>query len=177
VLLFGSAMAYPNASDENSGVASGSCDPVDTSSVGAKMLTCTATDMAGNTATASVAYNVIYGFAGFFDPVVNPLDFNIANAGQAIPLKWRLTDANGEPVLDLASVGVTSANLACDTGGYSDPVEEYAKGASGLQNLGDGYYQFNWASPRNYARTCKTLILDLGEGLGLEHTALFQFTR
>ena len=41
----------------------------------------------------------------------------------------------------------------------------------GLQNLGDGYYQFDWKTPKSYAKSCKTLRLDLAEGPGMERTA------
>jgi hypothetical protein len=53
-------------------------------------------------------------------------------------------------------------------------VAEQAAGNSGLQNLGDGYYQYNWKSPASYAKSCKTLQLDLGEGTGAR-TARFVF--
>lgn len=43
--------------------------------------------------------------------------------------------------------------------------------------MGDGYYQWYWKSPTTYANSCKTLKLDLGEGAGFEHTALFQFRK
>jgi hypothetical protein len=56
-------------------------------------------------------------------------------------------------------------------------IEEYSTGAAGLHNLGDGYYQFNWRTPTKYANTSKTMHLDIGEGEGNEHTALFQFKR
>ena len=46
---------------------------------------------------------------------------------------------------------------------------------SSLQNLGDGFYQYNWATPKSYANSCKTLQLDLSEGL--YRTAAFQFTK
>jgi hypothetical protein len=65
--------------------------------------------------------------------------------------------------------------LTCPAGTTTDTIEEYAAGNSGLQNLGDGYYQWNWKSPSNYANSCKTLKLNLGEGF--EHTALFQFKK
>ena len=35
-----------------------------------------------------------------------------------------------------------------------------------LQNLGNGYYQLNWKTPSGYARSCKLMRLDLGEGSG-----------
>ena len=100
---------------------------------------------------------------------------NFAKAGQTIPLKWRVIDENGDPVTDITSVEVSATTLQCDAGITSDQVEEYATGDSGLQNLGDGYYQYNWKTPRSYAKSCKTLKLNLGDGV--VHEALFHFRR
>jgi hypothetical protein len=177
VLLHGAATASPNAVDNNSGIASASCDPIDTSSVGLKSVTCTATDNAGNTASATAAYNVIYGFSSFGRPVDNPPAFNVANAGQAVPLVWQIVDAAGAPVTDLAGVNVTATTLACDLGTTPDLAVETSTGKSGLQNLGGGNYQFNWAVPKSYAKSCKTLKLDLAEGPGMERTALFRLVK
>lgn len=147
--------------------------------VGPVTATCSGgTDNAGNVAGAkSVTYTVLYAFVGFSRPVDNPEVLNVAKAGQAIPLKWRLTDGLGNPILNLATVKVTVSALSCAVGDSQDLLEEYASGSSGLQNLGDGYYQFNWKTPAGYAKSCKTMKLDLGEGPGQEHSALFQFTR
>lgn len=122
-------------------------------------------------------FHTTYSFSGFSQPVDNLPVVNTANSGQAIPLKFHLTDFNGNPVIDLANVTVTADSLTCDLGATVDQVEEYASGASGLINQGDGYYQFNWKAPKSYAKSCKTLKLDLGEGAGMERTALFQFTK
>jgi hypothetical protein len=121
----------------------------------------------------------VYQFVGFSPPVDNPPTMNVAKAGQAIPLKWRLLNASGEPVTNLASssVKVTVTSLACSAGTTLDLIEEYAAGGSGLQNLGNGYYQWNWKTPTIYAYSCKTMKLDLGEGAGHEHIALFQFRK
>ena len=175
VELNGSATASPNASDNLSGVFSSSCDPVNTSTIGSHSVACSAEDNAGNTASANASYNVAYKFLGFFAPVDNLPALNMAKAGQAIPLKWRLTDANGVPVLNLTAVNVTVASLSCSAGVTTDAIEEYATGSSDLQNLGDGYYQFNWKTPTSYASSCKTLKLDLGEGA--PRTANFQFKK
>jgi hypothetical protein len=150
-----------------------SCGELDTSSVGAKSVSCS--DNAGN--ASEVQYNVIYSFSGFFQPVDRSPALNTANSGQAIPLKWQITDVNGNPVTDLANVVVTAANLSCSLGSTADQIEEYTTGSSGLLNQGNGYYQFNWKTPKTYANSCKTMMLDLGEGPGMERTALFQFTR
>ena len=66
-------------------------------------------------------------------------------------------------------------SLSCSLGTTADLLEEVAAGGSGLQNLGDGYYQLNWKTPKTYADSCKTLKLDLGDGV--THDALFKFTR
>ena len=176
VILGGTATVTSGASDALSGIDTESCGPLDTSSVGAKTVSCAATDKAGNSNTKSVEYQVNYTFAAFSSPVDNLPVMNIAKAGQAIPLKWRLTDANGNPVTNLTSVSVTVSSLSCAAGTTADNVEEYAAGASGLLNLGNGYYQFNWKTPASYASSCKTMKLSLGEG-AVVHTALFQFKK
>jgi hypothetical protein len=165
------------AADGGSGPASQNLSKsADTSSVGGgKTVTLTASDAVGNEGSASCSYSVGYKFEGFFAPVDNNGVLNSSKAGQAIPLKWRLLDANNNPVTSLSSVTVTVASLGCALGTTVDALEEYAAGSSGLQNLGNGYYQFNWKSPSSYANSCKTLRLDLGEGS--PRTALFKFTK
>ena len=116
-----------------------------------------------------------WDFQGFSAPVDNPMVLNVLNAGQAVPLKWRLARADGTPVTDLASVSVHVTSITCSEGTTADQLEELGAGDSGLQNLGDGYYQFNWKTPKNYAKSCKTMHLDLGEGV--EREALFRFPK
>jgi azurin len=67
--------------------------------------------------------------------------------------------------------------LACPLGTRPAQIEEYTAGTSGLLVQGNGNYQFNWKTLKTYAKSCKTLKLDLGEGPGMERTALFQFTK
>lgn len=124
-----------------------------------------------------------YYFRGFGIPVDNGA-LNVAKAGRAIPLKWQVFDETVAPVVDLSPsvVKVSSVAIACDGADESsDAIEEYANGQSGLQNLGDGIYQLNWATLKSYAGTCRRLRLDLGErnpdGTVFYRTADFQFTR
>jgi len=146
----------------------------DTTSVGAKTVSLTGADRAGNGSTVSCSYVVAYVFNGFSSPVDGSGVLNVVKAGRAIPLKWRLTDASGAPVTSLTTATVTMQSLDCSLGTTTDLVEETFAGGSGLQNLGNGYYQLNWKTPSSYAGSCKTMRLDLGEGL--VHTALFKFT-
>jgi hypothetical protein len=124
--------------------------------------------------TSAVITGLVYEFVGFTSPVDNPPVLNKAKAGQTIPLKWRVLDASGNPVTNLTSVTVRVSSTACTTGLPLDAIEEYAAGASGLQNLGNGYYQYNWKTPKSYAG-CRTIHLDLGEDGGITHDAQFQF--
>ena len=123
---------------------------------------------------------VKYNFDGFYAPVDRPNTMNVSKAGQAIPLKWRLTDANGAPVSDVVAVTIRAKDQGCATGATTDLLEEYASGASGLQNHGDGRYQFNWKTPSTYAGSCKSIELVFGTG-GLSYVdgphAFFSFKR
>ncbi len=68
---------------------------------------------------------VRYNFLGFFASVDRPNTMNVSKAGQAIPLKWRLTDANGVPITDLIGVTVQAVSLTCSYGTTVDQIEEY----------------------------------------------------
>jgi hypothetical protein len=116
-----------------------------------------------------------WDFQGFTAPVDNPGVLNLVKAGQAVPLRWRLVRADGTPVTDLASASLRATSLSCADGITSDLIEEVSAGSSGLLNLGGGYYQINCKSPKAYAQSCKTLHLDLGEGV--EREALFRFSK
>lgn len=164
--------------DDTSGpVASTISAAADTTTVGSKSVSLTGYDNAGNSATASCSYTVGYSFDGLYAPVDRPNTLNVSKAGQAIPLKWRLTDYYGNPVTTLTSVTVKASSIACALSATSDQIEEYAAGSSGLQNLGDGYYQFNWKTPTSYANSCKTIGLDLGEGTVRSNMAFFTFKK
>jgi hypothetical protein len=123
----------------------------------------------------TLTVGVGYVYTGFFSPVDNPPTVNAAKAGQAIPVKWRLTDANGIGISDPGSfVSLTSANASCkEWTGTQDPIPEDASGASGLQYLGNGNWQFNWKTPKTYAGTCRIMILNLKDGT--QHKAEFKF--
>lgn len=173
ILLNGNGTVAANASDALSGVASQSCAALDTGSVGSRTSACTTTDNAGNAANATATYSVIYGFIGFARPVDSAPTVNVAIAGQVVPFKWRLVDADGTPVTSLASVTITAIGVPCSGGATRDAVEKYSARGSGLQNIGDGTYQVNWQSPKKYRNSCKKLLIDLGDGS--TRVALFRF--
>lgn len=109
-------------------------------------------------ATGSASYR----FDGFYPPVAMPPAINEVNAGQTIPVKWRLTDAQGVPIDDPASfVGVSSYPVDCATlaGDPGAAVVEPAPGASGLQYQGSGHWQFNWKTSKSYEGTCRAMFV------------------
>jgi hypothetical protein len=160
-------------------VATGTCS-LTISTPGARTLTATYVgDTKFNGSTDTEAHNVNYTFAGFFSPVDNLPVMNAAQAGQAIPIKWRLTDAAGVGISDPNSfgnpptAGLTSYSIACDGTSPSSQVEEYAPGESGLQYLGNGNWQINWKTPKTYGGTCRLMVITLRDGS--THTAQFKF--
>jgi hypothetical protein len=142
--------------------------------VGERWVTITAADIAGNSETATCGYEVGYQFSGFSSPIDNLPKVNSAKAGQAIPVKWRITDANGVGISDPASFeSVTSSGGASCSAASVDAVEEYT-GNSGLQYLGNGNWQFNWKTPKSYAGKCRRMKVNLADGLA-GRVADFQF--
>jgi hypothetical protein len=167
-LLDGSA-----GSDINAG-ASTLSGTISTTTVGEKAFTFASVDNAGNSATKECKYQVVLSVTGFDRPVDMTMR-NVAKAGQAIPLKFQVSDALGAVTdLTVSDVKVTVATLTCDRGETLDAVEEYATGSSGLQNLGGGFYQFNWSTPKAYASSCKSMTLTAGGGA---KSATFEFKK
>jgi hypothetical protein len=161
IYLNGTATATANATDSGSGIATQSCGPVVTNTVGPHTVTCTATDNAGNTATATVSYNVIYRFDGFLQPINDtghtqscgsPCTVSIFKGGSTVPVKFQLKDANGNIVqavslpIWIAPQKGNATSSPVDESIYSDPA------TSGSNYLWDGSsrYTYNW-STKNFA--------------------------
>lgn len=93
---------------------------------------------------------------GFFQPVDMNGVMNVAKSGKSIPLKFQL----GTDPMPGFEVSITSVGIDCESAETSgtDAIEVYA-GGSGLQYLGEGYWQWNWKTPKAYANTCQMLTL------------------
>src|SRR5690606_37828929 len=108
-------------------------------------------DQAGNSTPVACPYHVRYHIAGFEAPVTMGA-VNKANAGQNIPLKWRLTDYNVQGVSSTASF--VSISLSAVVGGCSaqavDEIETYsplADSAPKYQN--NGNWHLNWQTDKS----------------------------
>lgn len=153
-------------------------NPIDTASPGPKTFSAVATVNTGNSGHSSVNYSVSpFQFVGFTAPVSNPPVVNIVNAGRAIPIKFQVLDGNNNPVTNLTSPPVniqdTQVSCAALNTTIGNTVDATATGNSGFQNLGGGFYQFNWATSKAWSGTCREIQVSLGDGI--THIADFQF--
>lgn len=125
------------------------------------------TDSLNNTGPATCQQFVVtHKFTGFSSPIDNTL-VNGAVAGQTVPARWRLADADDVPVSDPQTVQQLFSyqiNCADFSGDSLDSIEEYAAGSTGLVYLGDGRWQFNWKTPANYANTCRAMYIAFANG-------------
>ena len=168
-----------DVSDMLSGVASQSHDGVvelTTTLVGDQSLVVNATDQAGNDASATCDYRVVYDFVGFLAPVENPPTVNTARAGQAIAMKWQIRDGNGGYLNDPGIVAVVQyAITACDgaaTGG--DQVDADSSGQSGLHyDSIEEQFVWIWKTRKSLANRCADFQLQLTDGA--VHSASFVF--
>jgi CSLREA domain-containing protein len=173
VLLNGTATATANASDSLSGIASASCGAPDTASVGFKSVSCAATDLAGNTATASANYQVIYNFAGFFQPIANLPVVNEVNAGQSVPIKFSLSGYQG---LNIFAAGYPiSSPVACAAGEPGSTIDQtVSAGSSSLSyDAATDRYTYVWKTNKAWKGTCRMLVVRFIDGS--EYYAKFRF--
>ena len=143
--------------------------PFDTSTVGFHSFTVDAADVAGNTATVTHQYNVVWdGYGGFTPPLAEGA-VNKARAGSTIPLKFRLGADYGLAVLQAGypqSVQVDCASYAPI--GTPEPTTS----AAGLV-WSDDQYQYEWKTDRAWSGTCRQLIIELLDNT--THTAIIDF--
>ena len=145
VLLNATASATATASDGESGLLA---DPsgttaIDTSTVGAKTTTKTATDHVGHTVTQSCTTQVQHMYGGVQQPV-NPDGSSIFKLGSTVPVKFRLTDAGSNPVSGaIATIDMAKIDNHVD-GSFVEAVSTAAATTGNLfRDAGDGQYTFN----------------------------------
>ena len=155
------------ASDSFSGV--GSCSVTvgggKANGVGTFTYTATATDKAGNTATRTGTYRVVYRWDGFLQPINDTAhqvgqSISIFKSGSTVPVKFQLKRSDGTVVLaNTAPVWPTPAKGSS----MSMPVDESVYGDladSGSTYRGDSQqYIYNWKTGTggNYWRVGVTL--------------------
>jgi hypothetical protein len=128
---------------------------VDTSSVGAKTVTFTAVDNAGNTAPKSCGYSVNYRFDGFLQPINDTAhQIGVAESkfrlGSTIPVKFQEKDASGAVVQQASTPTFQrSANLGpCDSSTVleSEVASTITTGTDFRWDITGSQYIYNWST-------------------------------
>jgi hypothetical protein len=170
VVTFGA----PSATDAVGGNTLSVCAPPSGSlfKPGDTVVTCTATDASGNSASRTFKVAVRFDWTGFFAPVDNAI-LNGMKAGSTAPMKWQISNQSGGYVPDLAVVSKATTGVAmCATGAPVDDLEVYATGGTQLRFDSTSHqFIYNWQSPKKPG-TCYTVTIGLTDGTS--HSATFQ---
>jgi hypothetical protein len=174
-----SVLASYSCSDQPGGSGVATCagtvangDPVDTSSFGSHTFEVHATDGAGNPATKTVTYSVVYDFDGFFWPVKNLPAVTRWKAGLHVPVRFSLNgfrgarpEAEGYP-----------RSMRCGGG----DVQQLARAAQSKKKAFEydrrsDKYAMLWKTDKKWAGSCREFVLKLDDGS--VHTARFEFAK
>ena len=142
-------------------------DPANPLAPGPHLVQLAVTDDSGNVSSlASATIAVRYRFAGFFPPVRNLPVINVANAGRIVVVRWRLSDAGGQPVTSLPSfVSLMSAPVGCGgaPGEVAEAIMEPAEGGPVRYDPAADQFVFNWRTSKAW-EGCRLLRLTLADG-------------
>jgi hypothetical protein len=142
--------------------------PVDSSSVGEHTFTVAASDTAGNSASASATYRVIYDF-DFLWPVRDRPEVNRVRAGRLALVRFSLDGFRGRHVIAAGYPRV--AEIEC--GSAAEPAAGERARVRRVHRARS--YGFAWKTRRSWAGTCRQLLLGLADGT--VHRADYRFTR
>jgi hypothetical protein len=125
---------------------------------GITTVTCSATDAAGNTGSASFTVTVGFDWSGFFAPVDKGIH-NLVKAGATVPLKFSVQAANGSYIRDLSIVAFKTATIPCDSTLGTDEVEMTSAGGTQLryETSAEQFIQ-NWQTPKMPGKCARATI-------------------
>jgi hypothetical protein len=139
---------------------------LDTSTIGTKTFTVTASDHARNVASLTRTYSVIYDFTGFASPAAPYPNASAMKAGDGVPLKFSLHGNQGADIFAAGSPGW----IPC---GAFDGTSPAAGSLS--YNASSDRYTFLATTAKSWAGSCRDLVLTLRDGT--THRARFSFTK
>jgi lysophospholipase L1-like esterase len=138
--------------DEVGGSGVASCDGpdlLDTSSVGTKTFDVTTRDGAGNEATVTFAYRVIYAYGEIRQPI-DPDGSSVFRAGRVVPVKFAVTDWDHVPVgsatARLSQVKMYGGEVIPDSEVEAVTNVSATPGNLFRYDAGEQQYIFNWST-------------------------------
>jgi Bacterial pre-peptidase C-terminal domain len=135
---------------------------LDTDGVGSHGFTVEAADVAGNTATVTVAYRVVYEFEGFRWPVRNRPHVNEWRAGVPVPIRF---DVEGRRARDVIADGWPRvAEIECGSGAEPENGRPAQRARWHYDHGHRQRYVFLWKTERRWAGSCRQLMLKLDDG-------------
>ena len=153
------------ASDDESGLASDPSGTValDTSSVGSRTLSRSASDNVGHSGSATCNYSVVYNWTGFFRPVDDLPMLNSVKAGSAVPVKFSLGGNQGLSIF--AANHPKSEQIACSSTAPVDGIEQTATAGQSALSYDPIAEQYNyvWKTDKAWAGTCRQLVVKLAD--------------
>jgi Tol biopolymer transport system component len=148
-------------------------DPLATTSPGQHLLVIRAEDTFGNVATRTVGFRVAYDEFTYAEPVASGQRTQV-KAGSAVPVRFRIEDADG-PVADRAAIlSITSTKLTgCDGSAATDAELPATTDLAGLQyDPVTGEWKYVWKTDRSWKGQCRLLTVTLAD----HQTATATFT-
>ena len=143
-------------------------------SVGPHSYTATATDNAGNVATATLDYTVLaWTTKGYYSPVDMGGVWNTVKGGSTVPLKFELFAGPTELTSTSAVASFKTAKVNCSSGtGTEDALELVTTGGTSLRyDSTGGQFIQNWQTPTG-AGTCYSATMTALDGSTI--SALFK---
>jgi hypothetical protein len=144
---FGAVPAAPacSASDALSGLYGGCSVTGYSTAVGSHTVTASATDKAGNSASASATYTVLpWSLAGFYPPVEMNGVYNVVRGGSPVPLKFEVFAGQKELTSTSVVTSFTQTRVTCDGSALTGDVE-----ITSLQyDATAGQFIQKWQTPR-----------------------------
>lgn len=112
-----------------------------------------------NAATATVSINVLYQFSGFLPPLDHRHDFV---AGHTIPIRFALTDAQGDTITSPSAVASLQVAPVNPDGSLGAPFDPQSVRNRGLYVQG-GRFEFDWQTA-GLAPGAYEIVLTLSDG-------------
>jgi len=154
-----------DAADALSGLASCAVTGYGTT-VGQHTLVATATDLAGNVATAELTYTVLaWNLAGFTSPVDMGRTWNTVKGGSTVPLKFEVFSGSGELTATSVVDRFTATPTTCPgADAPMDAIEFTTTGGTALRyDATAGQFIQNWATPKKPG-ACYTVTMTTDDG-------------